>query len=201
MRMFALAFALICSLFAVNRAAEAAVSINVDLSAQKMYVHSGSGENYTWNISSARAGFVTPHGSYKPYSLQRMHYSKKYHNSPMPYSIFFRGGYAIHGTYSVAELGRPASHGCVRLAPANAAKLFSMVQQDGANIAIAGTPPGGRTMVAKAHQKHKTHLAKAHSRHRTQLASHRTHHANPLAYAPVKHTAPLKTWMGHPSVY
>ena len=79
-----------------------------------------------------------------------MHYSQKYHMSPMPYSIFFRGGYAIHGTYSTAELGRPASHGCVRLAPGNAARLFQMVSAEGAAISISGVPPQGRAIYARA---------------------------------------------------
>jgi lipoprotein-anchoring transpeptidase ErfK/SrfK len=60
-----------------------------------------------------------------------MHYSRKYDNSPMPHSIFFKGGYAIHGTGYVRYLGRPASHGCIRLAPGNAARLFSLVRQHG----------------------------------------------------------------------
>ena len=51
--------------------------------------------------------------------------------SPMPYSIFFYGGYAIHGTNYVKALGRPASHGCVRLHPSNAAALYSLVKQHG----------------------------------------------------------------------
>ena len=59
------------------------------------------------------------------------YFSKKYHNSPMPHSIFFRGGYAIHGTTSIKSLGRPASHGCVRLHPSNAATLYSLVKQAG----------------------------------------------------------------------
>jgi hypothetical protein len=59
----------------------------------------------------------------------------------MPYSIFFAGGYAIHGIYSTASLGRPASHGCVRLAPGYAALLFRMVQAEGGQITISGVPP------------------------------------------------------------
>jgi hypothetical protein len=70
-----------------------------------------------------------------------MHYSRKYHMSPMPHSIFFNGGYAIHGTYETGFLGRPASHGCVRLAPGHAARLFEMVRQEGATITIVGAPP------------------------------------------------------------
>lgn len=107
-----------------------------------MHVESNSG-SYDWPISSARSGFYTPNGSYAPTSLQRMHYSKKYHMSPMPYAIFFRGGYAIHGTYETRWLGHPASHGCVRISPQHAEMLFHMVQEEGARIAISGTPPRG----------------------------------------------------------
>lgn len=128
-------------------AAQALVRIQIDLSGQRMHVESNSG-SYDWAISSARSGFYTPHGSYAPTSLQRMHYSKKYHMSPMPYSIFFRGGYAIHGTYETGALGRPASHGCVRLSPDHAAQLFHMVQEEGARISISGTPPSGRAYAA-----------------------------------------------------
>jgi lipoprotein-anchoring transpeptidase ErfK/SrfK len=81
---------------------------------------------------------VTPRGRFAPTGLERMHYSKKYHNSPMPYSIFFRGGYAIHGTYALSQLGTPASHGCVRLSPQHAKMLYEMVQREGASISISG---------------------------------------------------------------
>ena len=113
-----------------------AVTIDVDLPTQRMRVQSASGDTWTWPVSTARKGFVTPPGSYTPYSLQKMHYSRAYDMAPMPWSIFFHAGYAIHGTGSVAQLGRPASHGCIRLAPANAARLFSMVKAEGALITI-----------------------------------------------------------------
>lgn len=86
----------------------------------------------SWPVSTGRKGFATPSGSYKPTRMHRMWYSKKYDNSPMPYSVFFRGGYAIHGTGYVKQLGRPASHGCVRLATGNAAAFYSLVKQHGA---------------------------------------------------------------------
>jgi hypothetical protein len=190
MRKLALLFAFVCGLFAATQPANA-VSISVDLSTQRIQVTSAAGESYTWPISSGRSGFSTPHGTYKPTSLQRMHYSHKYHMSPMPYSIFFRGGYAIHGTYSVAELGRPASHGCIRLAPANAAQLFGMVQKEGARIAISGTPPGGTQFAA--------HRPKTHHHH-TMVAS-RHHHSHAMAYAPTRHGKSLKQWMAHPGRY
>ena len=113
-----------------------AVTIDIDIPSQSMLVKTASGEVMTWPVSTARKGFVTPPGQYTPYSLQKMHYSRKYQMAPMPHSIFFHEGYAIHGASSVAQLGRPASHGCIRLAPAHAAKLFSMVKLEGALITI-----------------------------------------------------------------
>jgi lipoprotein-anchoring transpeptidase ErfK/SrfK len=60
-----------------------------------------------------------------------MWYSRKYQMSPMPYAIFYKGGYAVHGTYDLKRLGRPASHGCVRLHPSNAKKLYQLVMRYG----------------------------------------------------------------------
>jgi len=121
--------------------AAAVVQIDIDLSKQRMVVSDKRGAKHVWPISSGRRGYVTPRGHFRPTALKRMHYSRKYDNAPMPYSIFFRGGYAIHGTNAVGLLGRPASHGCVRLAPGAAARLFSMVRRDGARIRIVGSPP------------------------------------------------------------
>lgn len=127
----------VVSILAFAASANAEVAIDVDLISQTMHVSSESGE-YDWPVSTARAGFVTPPGHYAPTGMERMHYSRKYHNSPMPYSIFFRGGYAIHGTYATGALGRPASHGCVRLSPQHAKMLYEMVQREGASISITG---------------------------------------------------------------
>lgn len=133
--------------------ARATVSVDIDLSHQRMHVVSAQG-SYDWAISSARSGFYTPGGRYAPVRLERMHYSRKYHMSPMPYSIFFRGGYAIHGTYETRHLGRPASHGCIRLAPANAALLYGMVRQEGALISISGHPPATKYAAGTRHHRH-----------------------------------------------
>jgi len=150
---------LICGCLWIT-AANATVQIDIDLTRQSMNVTSNSG-SFTWPVSTARAGYVTPHGSFSPYSLQTMHYSKKYHMSPMPHSIFFAGGYAIHGTYSVAELGRPASHGCIRLSPGHAAELFKMVKAEGASITISGTPPHSTMFASERRKHHAQHYAKA----------------------------------------
>jgi hypothetical protein len=158
-------------------AANATVHIQIDLSSQRMHVTSSSG-SYSWPVSTARSGYRTPRGSYAPTSLQRMHYSRIYHNSPMPHSIFFRGGYAIHGTYATGALGRPASHGCVRLAPGNAAALFAMVKAEGARISISGAPPRGGTQVARAHRRSAPQA--------------------PMAYAPYSYAPSVPQWQYNP---
>lgn len=109
----------------------AALVANIDVSSQTMTVSRYGQVLYRWSVSTARKGYFTPRGSYRPQWTARMWYSRKYEMSPMPYSVFFRGGYAIHGTGAVRYLGRPASHGCVRLHTANAATFYSMVREAG----------------------------------------------------------------------
>ena len=106
------------------------VDITIDLSEQEMFVQTPSG-NALWPVSTGRQGYRTPSGTYTPYRITEMHYSKKYDDAPMPFSIFFKGGYAIHGTYDVKRLGRPASHGCVRLHPEAAQSLYGVVEYYG----------------------------------------------------------------------
>jgi lipoprotein-anchoring transpeptidase ErfK/SrfK len=103
----------------------------IDVSQQKMRVYGGKKLLYSWKVSTGKRGFWTPRGKYKPKYMTKMHYSKKYNNSPMPYAVFFKGGFAIHGTRSVRRLGRPASHGCVRLRTSNAKKFYKLVMQKG----------------------------------------------------------------------
>ncbi len=105
--------------------------IKVSKSHQRLNIYVNN--KYLWRckVSTARRGYVTPSGHYKPYMLERMHYSRKYHNSPMPWSVFFRGGYAIHGTHAIGHLGRRASHGCVRVHPRNARRIYRLIQKYG----------------------------------------------------------------------
>lgn len=104
------------------------VDIFVDKSKQKMYVYIDDSFAYSWLVSTARKGYNTPVGTFSPTFLDRMHYSSKYENAPMPWSVFFNGGYAIHGTEHNSSLGSPASHGCIRLATKNAKILFDLVK-------------------------------------------------------------------------
>ena len=178
--------------------ARAAVNIQVDLSSQTMHVTTGSGDTRDWPVSTARFGYSTPRGHYGVQSLQAMHYSKKYHNSPMPHSIFFHGGYAIHGTYDTAALGRAASHGCVRLSPAHAAELFAMVQAEGASISIVGSAPQSEHRYAARQRSERVQVASArHHHHGGAIYARARTDAAPLAYAPAVPLAPtFSDWLG-----
>ncbi|MGB3745227.1 MAG: L,D-transpeptidase [Xanthobacteraceae bacterium] len=118
-------------LVALSTAADAAIVVQIDRAAQRMAVIVDGAPRYNWRVSTARRGYITPPGTYHPEMLARRWFSRKYYNSPMPHSIFFYGGFAIHGSYEISHLGRPASHGCVRLDPSNAAILFGLVQREG----------------------------------------------------------------------
>ncbi len=129
--------------FASPLRARAVVDAHIDLSTQRMTVYVNGSYYATWRVSTARRGYYTPRGTFRPRLLKRMHYSRKYHNSPMPHSVFFLGGFAIHGTGAISRLGTPASHGCVRLHPSHAATFYSLIRRYGmanTRIRISGTP-------------------------------------------------------------
>jgi lipoprotein-anchoring transpeptidase ErfK/SrfK len=126
----AVAISVLLSGMAIDGALSA-VTVQVQLSSQTMNVSVDGAPFGTWPVSTARRGYRTPVGSYRPYSLERMHYSRLYNYTPMPYSIFFHTGWAIHGTYAVGNLGRPVSHGCIRLSPDHARSLFQLIETQG----------------------------------------------------------------------
>ena len=110
---------------------DVAVNVIIDISSQSMLVRVHGWPYGHWKVSTARQGYHTPRGSFRAQRTAKVYYSRKYDNSPMPNSVFFHYGFAIHGTYYVRSLGRPASHGCVRLHPTNAAKLYNLVLKYG----------------------------------------------------------------------
>ena len=126
-------------------AARANVLIAIDKSTQRMSVSVDGVPRYRWVVSTGRAGYGTLSGTYRPQRMERTWFSKEYYNSPMPHSIFFHGGYAIHGSYEIHRLGGPASHGCIRLHPANAATLFALVRQRGMGDTVIVVSGGHRS--------------------------------------------------------
>jgi len=126
----ALLAAMLVALAGATRAG-AGVLVEVDRSSQTMTVTADDGQRYTWPVSTGRPGYGTPAGTFHPQMMARHWFSRVYYNAPMPYSIFFYYGFAIHGSYEIARIGRPASHGCIRLHPEDAAILFDLVQRQG----------------------------------------------------------------------
>ena len=118
MRRFAVVlFAAIVAIVTSVHAASAGVQVHINKSSQRMTVAVNGRLAYVWPVSTGRGGFGTPAGHFRPQWMARRWFSTRYYGSPMPHSIFFHRGYAIHGTYHISRLGGPASHGCVRLHP------------------------------------------------------------------------------------
>jgi len=131
MKLRAIILAALIAVLVIPSAQAAAVVARVDKSSQTMTVYHHGKMIGQWPVSTARAGKVTPSGTWTAKSMKRHHRSSRYNNAPMPYSIFYSGHFAIHGTNQIKRLGRPASAGCIRLHPSNAAKLFNLVQLEG----------------------------------------------------------------------
>lgn len=129
--------------------APSVVLINIDKEKQRMTVFVDGVEQYDWPVSTGLRGYSTPSGTYTTSSMNKMWYSKQWDNAPMPHAVFFtKEGHAIHGTYEVKRLGKPASHGCVRLSTDNAATLYALVGEIGlknTQVVLAGLTPGGES--------------------------------------------------------
>ena len=152
-RYHVLAAALLASTFWVG-GAQAAVTVTIDKSIQQMTVEVDGKPLYQWPVSTGKAGaYETPSGKYKAFRMERDHFSKEWDDAPMPFSIFFTPkGHAIHGSLEVKRLGTPASHGCVRLLPANAEKLYALVEKEGVlntTVILTGVTPPSTPAVAR----------------------------------------------------
>jgi hypothetical protein len=155
MRLHRLTFLFAAALLALTFAqpARANVMIIIDKSAQKMTVTVDGEDRYTWPVSTGRPGYDTPSGEFQPFRMERNHFSREWDDAPMPNSVFFSQiGHAIHGTFDARNLGRPASHGCVRLSTQNAATLFALVKDEGVfntRVRLIGETPQSDVPVAR----------------------------------------------------
>ena len=153
LRPVAAALAAVC-FFVLPAAAN--ILIEIDKSAQRMTVSQDGAQLYAWPVSTGLRGYDTPSGEFKPFRMEKVHFSREWDDAPMPHSIFFTTrGHAIHGSEHVRNIGRPASHGCVRLEPENARVLFGLVKQEGmanVRVVLSGVAPsgGGPAMVRRA---------------------------------------------------
>ena len=137
-----------------SQSAGSTIHVTIDKSRQRMTVALDGVTKYEWPVSTGKAGYSTPSGAYTATSMNEIWYSKEWDNAPMPHSVFFRkDGYAIHGSLEVRNLGRPASHGCVRISPENAATFFALVKKVGlknTEVVLTGVTPGGEYKVARS---------------------------------------------------
>jgi hypothetical protein len=134
MRIHHIAFSFVAAFaaLAIAQPVRANVMIIIDKSEQKMTVTVNGEDRYTWPVSTGRPGYDTPSGEFQPFRMERDHFSREWDDAPMPNSVFFtKIGHAIHGTFDAKNLGRPASHGCVRLSTEHAATLFALVKDEG----------------------------------------------------------------------
>lgn len=109
-------------------------------SQQKLILYINSNPVYTWDVSTGVEDYETPDFETHPDGRIYESYTSTvypggdYHGlGNMPYAVFISGGFAIHGTgeKNWPKLGRPASHGCIRLHPDNAFKFNRLVRKYG----------------------------------------------------------------------
>jgi len=142
MRISRLALIALASFIAVPVVpADAAVLVTIDKSTQRMMVAVDGALRWIWPVSTGQVAYDTPSGRYTAFRMEADHFSKEWDDAPMPHSVFFSPtGHAIHGYLNTRRIGSPVSHGCVRLEPANAARLYALVEQQGLpNIKVVVT--------------------------------------------------------------
>jgi len=178
------------ALLCLSAPVKAELVVNISKSQQRLAVVVDGTETYRWPVSTGRRGHETPAGKFRPIRLERHWYSHEYDMTPMPWSVFFHRGYAVHGTMEAYNLGHAASHGCVRLRPDNAAILFSLVRRQGiGNTRIVvmngalpvapGAVPMADADASKVDAVAKGHFAKAEDADRDEYAAK----AHPIAAA------------------
>jgi len=91
-----------------------------------------------YTCSTALPKYDLAPGDYKVYLRVVKHWSREY-EVWMPHALFFHNGYAVHATNMIRQLGRPASHGCIRLHPRDARQLFDRVPVGTPVIVLAKT--------------------------------------------------------------
>lgn len=132
--------------------------IEVSLDQQKLRAWEGNNIVKEFPISSG-LWHPTPKGDYKIWMktrFQRMTGGSKelgtFYDLPnVPYNMFFKQGFALHGAYWHSNFGHPMSHGCVNEPVANAADMFEWagpVVPAGKNYVMASAEnPGTRVFI------------------------------------------------------
>lgn len=126
-----MAVALFFVITPVTHARNADVVARVDLSQQRMRVYVKGRQTHVWRVSTGKKGWRTPTGQFQPYLMYRNYYEKHW-QAHLPFLVALtKSGIAIHGTNATHKLGRPASHGCIRLSISNASQFYRLVKKHG----------------------------------------------------------------------
>lgn len=113
----------------------------VHLDEQRAYVYRNGIAIGVTSISSGRPGYETPAGVFTILERKREHYSNLYDNAPMPHMMRLTwSGLALHAG---ALPGYPASHGCIRLPPEFAEKLFTVSRRGDTVVVTKAASAGG----------------------------------------------------------
>jgi hypothetical protein len=105
--------------------------IHVDLSEQTLVAYEGDKPVYATVISSGKEGYEPPTGLYQ---VQQKYISTTmnatdpidgfYEVEEVPWTLYYHGGYALHGAYWHTDFGKVRSHGCTNIAPVDARWLY-----------------------------------------------------------------------------
>jgi hypothetical protein len=108
--------------------------IDIDVREQVLTAYEGARPVYTTLVSTGRR-VRTPLGSFRVWAKiaatdmrSRQRDSYQYQMWDVPWTVFFSGAYALHGTYWHGRFGHRKSSGCVNLSPRDARTLFSFVE-------------------------------------------------------------------------
>jgi len=117
-----------------------AIFVDIDKATQTLRLYLDGRYVDQWLVSTGTEGYRTPNFNkrfngriYEGYTSSRYPGGDYNGLGNMPYAMFISGGFALHGTPRAnwKRLGRPASHGCIRIHPDNAAYLNRILRQVG----------------------------------------------------------------------
>ena len=137
-RWFILLFLAVALPAVAQQPATAAKRVEINKTQQMLRAYEGDRLVFQTNVSTGKWDRSTPNGQFTAGEKYRMHYSRLFHNAPMPFSVWVTGNIFIHGFTYVP--GWPASHGCIRLPLTgdNPARRFYEWVEAGTPIEISG---------------------------------------------------------------
>lgn len=99
--------------------------------------HNGSLLN-SWLVRGGDYSMQTRTGNFKVYYRDIDHRSRTYDGAPMPYSQFFSGGQALHGSRYMVDPFEGHSHGCVNMWVKDARQLWKLTSTHPLRVHVYG---------------------------------------------------------------